>query len=128
MVLNMGCVFAAGPDTNYTNDSDFDKGDLTGLEYNSTHNQLQLSNSSSSVNPYIWVPNSNEGTVSKINTITGMEVARYKTSNLTYSQQLPSRSTVVLDGNCWVGNRNIGTVVKIGLLESGQWIDRTKMV
>ncbi|MDO8870259.1 MAG: hypothetical protein Q7V10_05855 [Methanobacteriaceae archaeon] len=122
VVLNMGCVFAAGPDTNYTNDSDFDKGDLTGLEYNSTHNQLQLSNSSSSVNPFIWVPNSNEGTVSKINTITGMEVARYKTSNLTYSN--PSRTTVDLDGNCWVGNRNIGTVVKIGLLESGQWIDR----
>ena len=118
----MGCVFAAGPDTNYTNDSDFDKGNLSGLEHNSTHNQLQLSNSSSSANPFIWVPNSNEGTVSKINTITGMEVARYKTSNLTYSN--PSRTTVDLDGNCWVGNRNIGTVVKIGLLENGHWIDR----
>ncbi|MDP3622795.1 MAG: hypothetical protein Q8R66_02565, partial [Methanobacteriaceae archaeon] len=122
LIFNMGCVFAAGPDTNYTNDSDFDKGNVTGLEYNSTNNQLQLSNSSSSANPFIWVPNSNEGTVSKVNTLTGMEVARYKTSNLTYSN--PSRTTVDLDGNCWVGNRNIGTVVKIGLLESGQWIDR----
>ncbi len=121
-MLNISAVSATSPNNNYTNDIDFDKGTLTGLQYNSTHNQLQLSNSSSSANPFIWVPNSNEGTVSKVNTITGMEVARYKTSNLTYSN--PSRTTVDLEGNCWVGNRNIGTVVKIGLLENGQWIDR----
>lgn len=117
---------AADIEHNYTLDEDFDKGNLTGLEHNSMHNQLQLSNittnSSGIVQPHIWVPNSNEGTVSKINTITGNELARYKTGPLSYGN--PSRTTVDLQGNCWVGNRQTGTAVKIGLYENGQYIDR----
>jgi uncharacterized repeat protein (TIGR01451 family) len=118
------CGTATGADLNqtYTNDTDFDEGTLVGLEHNSTSDQLQLSESSQSAFSYIWVPNSNEGTVSKVDTLTGLELARYRTSTLSYSS--PSRTTVDLDGNCWVGNRQTGTVVKIGLFENGGYIDR----
>ncbi|MGF7117394.1 hypothetical protein [Methanobacterium oryzae] len=117
------CNMASAANTNYTytTDEDFNKCNTSGL--NVSDDQIQLSdNSSSSAFPFIWIPNSNEGTVSKVNTITGLEIARYKTSNLTYGN--PSRTTVDLDGSCWVGNRNIGTAVKIGLLENGGYIDR----
>lgn len=70
--------------------------------------------------PFIWVPN-NEGTVSKLCTETGKEIARYWVSPGAGS---PSRTTVDLEGNCWVGNRSVGTVVKIGLYEADTWIDR----
>ncbi|MBI5679399.1 MAG: DUF11 domain-containing protein [Methanobacterium sp.] len=112
---------AANTTYNYTTDDDFKKGNLTGL--NVSDNQLQLSNNSSSSNyPFIWVPNSNEGTVSKVNTITGLEIARYRTGPYTYAN--PSRTTVDLEGSCWVGNRNIGSAVKIGLFENGGYLDR----
>lgn len=122
-IICLFCSSAAAVNTNYnyTTDDDFNKGNTTGL--NVSEDQIQLSdNSSSSSFPFIWVPNSNEGTVSKVDTLTGLELARYKTSNLTYGN--PSRTTVDLEGNCWVGNRNIGTAVKIGLLENGGYIDR----
>ncbi len=106
----------------YTSNSDFDQGQLAGLEHDTIPNQLQP-NTLSTTLPFIWVPNSNQGTVSKVNTATGRELARYRTcpSNLTGQ---PSRTTVDLYGNCWVANRQIGTVVKIGLLENGQFMDR----
>ena len=127
----IACNVAAAADTDhtYTLDEDFDKGNLTGLEHNNTHNQLQLSNnttnSSGIVQPFIWVPNSNQGTVSKVDTITGYELARYRTCPENVSSYAnPSRTTVDIPGNCWVGNRQIGTAVKIGLYENGQYIDR----
>lgn len=103
----------------YTIDVDFDEGDLVGVEHDTVHDQLQLSEENI-VLPFIWVPN-NQGTVSKVNTETGKELARYWTYN---GDGSPSRTTIDLAGNCWVGNRNVGTVVKIGLYETGNWIDR----
>jgi len=114
-------AFASGLEQNYTNDSDFDNGNMAGLEHNSTSNQLQLSNKSQSLFSFIWVPNSNEGTVSKVNTVTGQEMARYRTGPHNGN---PSRTTVDLEGNCWLGNRQTGTAIKIGLLENGGYIDR----
>lgn len=106
----------------YTTNADFDLGQLAGLEHDTIANQLQP-NTISTTLPFIWVPNSNQGTVSKVDTQTGRELGRYRTcpSNL-YGN--PSRTTVDLYGNCWVANRRIGTVVKIGLLENGQYMDR----
>ncbi len=106
----------------YTSNGDFDQGLLAGLEHQTVANQLQLSTASTTL-PFIWVPNSNQGTVSKVDTSTGRELGRYRTcpSNL-YGN--PSRTTVDLYGNCWVANRRIGTAVKIGLLENGQYMDR----
>lgn len=105
----------------YTTNADFDKGTCIGVEHETVHDQLQLSKTATTL-PFIWVPNTNEGTVSKVDTRTGAELGRYRTSPLTYGA--PSRSTVDLQGSCWIANRQIGTVVKIGLYENGQYIDR----
>lgn len=73
--------------------------------------------------PFIWVANSGEGTISKIDTRTGDELGVYSTSpDSVYSD--PSRTTVDQDGNVWVGNRNSNTIVKVGLKEFGQCVDR----
>ena len=105
----------------YTLDADFDEGTLVGVEHETVHDQLQLDDTSTTL-PFIWVPNSNEGTVSKVNTSDGRELGRYRTGPTSTGD--PSRTTVDLQGSCWVGNRATGTVVKIGLSEAGQYIDR----
>ncbi len=55
----------------------------------------------------IWIANSSEQTVSKLNTKTGQEMARYKTCGS------PSRTSVDLNGDVWVGCRSDGGVLKI---------------
>jgi streptogramin lyase len=106
----------------FTTTAQFELGWMSGLEAWSVADQLQLSETSG-VLPYLWVPNANDNSVSKVDTRTGREVARYRTSpsNVTGN---PSRTTVDLRGNCWVANRNSATVVKIGLLEHGEFADR----
>jgi hypothetical protein len=105
----------------YTLTSDFAKGVLGGLEAETVRDQLQLARESVTL-PFIWVPNSNEGTVSKIDTRTGRELARYRTGSR--ADGSPSRSTIDQQGNCWLANRVTGTAVKVGLFESGQYVDR----
>ena len=105
----------------YTTNADFDKGVLTGVEHDTVPDQLQLSEQLSTL-PFVWIPNSNEGTVSKVDTLTGKELARYRTGPT--SNGNPSRTTVDLYGDCWVGNRYTGTLVKIGLYENGSYMDR----
>jgi streptogramin lyase len=109
-----------GVSRTYTLDGDFDEGVFVGVEHETMHNQLQLTETATTL-PFIWVPNSNEGTVSKVDTVTGDELGRYRVGPSTCN---PSRTTVDLQGNCWVGNRGAGTVVKIGLYEAGQGVDR----
>lgn len=107
----------------YTVDKDFDEGTLVGVEHITVHDQLQLSKTTTTL-PFIWIPNL-DGTVSKLNTVTGEKLGRYRIAPLGLPLGgSPSRTTVDLDGSCWVGNRQAGTVVKIGLLEAGMWIDR----
>jgi hypothetical protein len=107
----------------YTSNADFDEGELVGLEHDTVPDQLQLSEEQE-ILPFIWVPN-REGSVSKVDTITGNELGRYFTSPFPRGDSGdPSRTTVDLEGNCWVGNRRAGSVVKIGLFELGKWIDR----
>ena len=55
---------------------------------------------------YIWIANSSESTVSKINTQTMIEEGRYLTR--TDSVGSPSRTSVNLNGNMAVANRNGG--------------------
>ncbi|MDF2626425.1 MAG: hypothetical protein K0R39_256 [Symbiobacteriaceae bacterium] len=116
-------VDAAGVGRTYTLDADFDAGLLVGLNHNAPgSNQLQL-NTTSSTFPFIWVANSAENTISKLDTVTGTELGRYKTgADGTWRD--PSRTTVDLDGNVWVGNRASNTVTKVGLLEAGNCIDK----
>ncbi len=58
----------------------------------------------------IWIANSPEGTVSKIDTRTGTELARYVTGP--ESSPDPSRTSVNLQGNVAVGNRG-GSIATI---------------
>jgi hypothetical protein len=56
---------------------------------------------------YIWIASSPEGTVSKIDTRTGVEIARYATGPA--SQAEPSRTSVNLYGDVAVSNRGSTT-------------------
>lgn len=105
----------------YTSNNDFEEGTLVGLEHDTVSDQLQLDKESGTL-PFIWVPNSNEGTVSKYDTVTGKELGRYRTGPTTLGD--PSRTTVDREGSVFFGNRDTGTVVKIGLYEKGNWIDK----
>lgn len=98
----------------YSTNADFAEGLLVGVESTTVANQLQLS-TEGGIPPYIWVPNQNEGSISKIDTRDGMEKARYRTGG---GSSNPSRTTVDLQGNAWVANRNFATVVKIALAET----------
>jgi len=77
---------------------------------------------------FAWIANNSAGTVSKFDTRTGKEVARYYTviprdglgnpvPNVDYSQHnSPSRTAIDLYGNVWIANRASGlqgTVTKI---------------
>ena len=74
------------------------------------------------IDDFIWISNSGEGTISKINVDSGLEVARYRTGPTSAGN--PSRIAVDLDGHAWVGNRANNSITKIGLKEKGQCIDR----
>lgn len=62
---------------------------------------------------FIWIANSPEGTVSKIDTETLIEVARYRTGP---GQPDPSRTSVNLHGDVAITNRD-GTITKIGAID-----------
>lgn len=63
----------------------------------------------------IWIANSSQGTVSKIDTMTATEVARYITGPSTFGPD-PSRTSVNLQGDVAIANR-FGSITKIALLE-----------
>ena len=93
-------------------------GDQEGTEVDPA-NGVTLGQSSWAL-PFIWVANSGENTVSKLNTSNGHELGRYRMPNGSGS---PSRTAVDLDGNVWVGNRSGGTLVKVAVAEA-DCIDR----
>ena len=66
---------------------------------------------------YIWIANSPQNTVSKLDCKTGKEVGRYMVC------PDPSRTSVDLDGNVWVGCRGDGAVAKI-MAEKQNCIDK----
>ena len=61
---------------------------------------------------FLWVANSGEDTVSKIDTGEGHELGRFRVCDN------PSRTSVDLYGNVWVGCRNDGGVAKISVYEN----------
>lgn len=104
---SMQCVLAAGQGTNQPftpneeNSSGVDK-DKDGT--------LKLSSSKLEF-PFIWIANSGEGTVSKLNTKTGCEMARYSVCSD------PSRTAVDLNGNGIITCRGDGKVAKVSIFE-----------
>ena len=100
--------------TVYTLDAQFDQGVLSGVNHDApNNNQLQLSSVGTTF-PVLWVANAGEDTLSKIDTTTGKELARYRTffgsgpfSNHTaFNGPAPSRSAVDIDGNAYILNRH----------------------
>ncbi len=79
---------------------------------------LQLDKESVSL-AFIWIANSGENTISKLDTITGNETGRYVACSN------PSRTTVDLYGDVWAACRNDGGVIKIHVYEKN-CIDKNK--
>ncbi len=64
---------------------------------------------------YIWIANTSQGTVSKVNTQTGVEEGRYRTSAA--GSDSPSRTSVNQFGDVLVANRNgAGAATKIAAI------------
>lgn len=62
----------------------------------------------------VWIANTNQGSVSKINAATFTEVGRYYTDPIQSGVSSPSRTSVSLDGRyVVVSNRDTGSVTKI---------------
>jgi len=78
IVSSLAFPAIAASSKTYTTNADFDMGTLISVEHTSVPDQLQLSKTASTL-PFIWVPNSYEGTVSKVDTKTGKELGRYIT-------------------------------------------------
>lgn len=88
-----GCLDIGEPDDDDDDDDESDCDDGDDYEFN-----------------VIWVANTAEGTVSKIDTVLGQELARYRTGPS--GQESPSRTSVNLRGDVAVGNRD-GSIMKI---------------
>ncbi len=67
---------------------------------------------------FIWIANTGEGTVSKVDVRTFEEVGRYITGPNGRAND-PSRTSVNTLGDVYIGNRNSGTVTKISVLGEG---------
>ncbi len=103
---DMGCTEQKlGPD--YGNAFDPGKDSSNGVSVNKKgYIELDASNVNIDLN-HLWVANSPEASVSKVDTTTGKEVGRYKICSN------PSRTSVDLEGDVWVGCRGDGGVAKI---------------
>lgn len=106
----------------YTIDADFDRGILNGVNHNPpNNNQLQISlDVAPSIDPYLWVANYRDETVTKIDTRTGGQVGKYHSALMRNWDgsipdvptvgdgcNSPSRTTVDADGNAFVANRGL---------------------
>jgi hypothetical protein len=136
LLVLAGTAQAAGK--TYTLDADFALGLLDGVNYDAPNsNQLQL-NAIGTTFPVLWIANAGEDTLSKIDTNTNKEIARYRTwfgpagqpgyvnhIGNAYAGAAPSRPAVDIQGNAYVLNRHFdgrtASLVKI-LSEGG--IDR----
>ena len=115
-MLGASCIGMAGTvaaiDTTYTTDADFDNGILQSVDHDAPNiNQLQVSDTIQTL-PVLYVANAGEDTLSRIDTDTDCEVARYRTwfappaPHGAFSGPAPSRSAVDVDGNVYVLNRH----------------------
>ena len=92
-----------------TTDPDTTGGSTTAVDPSTTTGQPCLPEDSNGMGDveksYLWVANSDEGTVSKVNTLTMIEEARYRTGPLggNYAEN-PSRTAVSYDGRYVVVN------------------------
>ena len=112
----------------YATSADFSTGTLDAVTLDGDHIKLpEDPTTNSAISEFAWIANLSEGTVSKVSTVTGMEVARYYTGppiDGDYTHLFPWTTVVDEAGNCWVANwatGHVGSVTEI-LAEGG--IDR----
>jgi hypothetical protein len=81
--------------------------------------------------PTLWVANAGEDSLSKWDTNTNKEIARYHTwfgplaNHGAWSGPAPSRTCVDSDGNCYVANRHFdGLPADVFKIYTDNWIDR----
>lgn len=130
-LIGLGGLSAQADSFLFTTNADFDEGDLNGLSYD-IPDQLQLSVTGTTFS-IMWIANGGEDTISKMDTDTNIETARYRTwlgsgtlpQHSPFAGPAPSRTGVDIEGNVYVANRHFDgktvSVVKI-LAEGG--IDR----
>ncbi|MHB1307913.1 MAG: immunoglobulin domain-containing protein [Limisphaerales bacterium] len=107
----------------YTSTADFTGNGLLINLNTSTAGELRL-NTTPKPLPYIWVPCTGRGTVSRIDVNSGEVLGEYRTAPTTVVAPEPSRTAVDGYGNLWVANRedNInarGAITRIGLVIGG---------
>ena len=127
-----------GSNKTYTTDADFNLGTLFNVNHDAPNsNQLQL-NAQRTTLPFMWIANAGEDTVSKIDTNTGREVARYRTGhgpsgqpgyvfhlNNAYAGPAPSRTAIDTDGNLYIANRRFdGRPAEVMKILAAGGIDR----
>ena len=100
------CVLEVGTEENPYDSDEAETGNVTPTE----DGGITLASNSFEF-PFIWVANSNEDTVSKMNTETGCEAARYAICDN------PSRTAVDLEGNGLIACRDDGHIGKVAVLE-----------
>lgn len=98
----------------FTTSEDFLAGTLFNTNATDVPDELRLNQASETdFQPFIWIANSGEGTVSKFDTRSGAELGRYQTgptrndldASLREGWRNPSRTTVTPEGDVWVANR-----------------------
>ena len=114
LALCLAPLLASAATTVYTFDFDFSLGVLSGVNHSAPNNhQLQL-NAIGTTFPVLWVANAGEDTLSKIDTVTGRELGRYRTffgsgafgNHTAFAGPAPSRSAVDINGNAYIANRH----------------------
>jgi uncharacterized repeat protein (TIGR01451 family) len=124
-IVSQACIASK----TYTTDADFNEGTLIGI--NASNNQLQLISGEVTTYPVMWIANAGEDSISKWDTNTNTELARYHTwfgplgDHGAWSGPAPSRTCVDTDGNCYVANRHFdGYPADVIKIYSDNWIDR----
>jgi hypothetical protein len=105
---------AAAWATTYTTNADFDSGTLNSVHHDIA-DQLELTTTSATL-PFLYLAQTSDGYVVKLDTSTGKQVGRYLTTRLAdcptcptnRAQWYPSRTAVDLNGDVWVANRSFG--------------------
>lgn len=125
-----GCV-PPGVSFTWTDNNHWDSGSSSGVNHD-VADQLQLS-PTITTEPFLWVANAGEDTISKWNTSENREIARYHTwfgppaAHGSHSGPAPSRAVVDLEGNCYIVNRHFdgrpAVVLKI-VIDDSDAIDR----
>jgi len=98
----------------FTSDDDFAAGTESGVNHTTQPDQLQM-NLGRAVfeTPFIWIPNSDENTVSQVDTRTGAMIGTYPLEKDGVRCTNPSRTTVNEDNDVWIACRGSSNAAKV---------------